>query len=346
MERPTRIAASFAIMAAFLLAFCIAGMAGAQTTRNQTTLAPGGSPAIISQYGTGYMVSNITLINPFTLTLNGTKLRMYASYINVNSTGLVVNGSLYALYLDSPVLVKSTPNMNIYSELENVSYYTKNRSVRVYVYSSVRLPGPLLNSTYTLTAGHPISAPLQGADASVNFSTSITTPLSVRIYNLTNTTATPQGYSPLVILGINTSSNSSINVSLSMGYPCSYKPAAVAPLERAANGTWVQIPSTPNIIGCSYSFRIVRHLVIGSVNTNYTVGLFAQAAQSNQSTATTAATTIPSTPASTTMAQKEASGTSAATIIEAIFVIAVVIAILYYLLAGTSKKQQPLAKQN
>lgn len=68
-----------------------------------------GSTIVISATNNGYNISNISQTNPFTITLNGSIFNAYVSYIMSNSTGLVLNRSVYVLYLNQPVQVRKTP---------------------------------------------------------------------------------------------------------------------------------------------------------------------------------------------------------------------------------------------
>lgn len=289
--------------------------------------------AIISAANNGYNISNITLINPFSFTLNGSFFNVHISYINHNSTGLVLNNSVYALYLNNnSVSIRNTTTHDFYAKLMNVSYYSKQQSVAILFYSTNRPPQPILNNTYRLKVGVPITINVS-SKISVSIESNQSTIVNLDVANVTNATVAPEGYTPLLMLNVSAISlpPMPLTVSLKTSYNCTLDPSRVVPLKRLANGTWIGISKLAiNASACTILFSIPSDPVIGLFYSNMT---------STSSSASTAATTT----ALTTIPVAAKGGLGAAGYVAIIIIILIVLVALYF--ASKGKRQGKNANQ-
>lgn len=242
--------------------------------------------AIITATSNGYNVSNITIINPFQFTLNGSFFNLHTTYINYNSTGLYVNGSIKAIYINAPLLVRQTESFNYYAKLVNVSYYTKNQSVDILFYSVPRLPPPMVNGTYGQSANVPLQISIPGSGSTLTLLSNVPESVKVEIINETKDVTPPEGYMALLALNVSISSGYNGSMLMAMPYPCSLLIRRILPFKLEPNGTWVQIISPNfNVSACTVSFSIPKDPI---------VGIFYKNTSTTPSSASTAPTTTTS----------------------------------------------------
>jgi hypothetical protein len=296
-------------------------------------------PAIFTNVSDGYDISNISLINPFIMVINGSVFKPSINYITPSYAGLMLNGSIYVLNTNIPVLIRQTPSYNFYAKFLNSSYLSKIQTANVLFYSVTRAPFYLLNSTYSLSST-PLNLSIQGINASVAVSASNATMAEIHVSNLTHSiTNAPTNYKPLLVLNIsisNSTHNSAITVSTTMNYSCSINAGAIMPYELI-NGTWNPISKyTLNRQYCSITFNVPVDPVVGVFqNTAYV-----------STTVSTLLTSVPTTISTTTVQPaiivKSNAATNTNQWIIIVLVIVVIVILLYIVLRRPkTKKHHP-----
>ncbi|MDE1871703.1 MAG: hypothetical protein KGI06_05700 [Candidatus Micrarchaeota archaeon] len=300
---------------------------------NNPAFMPGNSSITINitQSGNGYYVSNITSISPFIVTLNGSAFRGYVSYITLGSTGLVLNGSVYALHAGSPVLVYSRPGIDFYAELVNASYYSKPSTVGILFYTAPSYTRPILNRTYTFSGVSSAVINVSGTNSSIILRSAKSGSAIIVITNLTNSVETaPANYTALLILRINVTSSANVTESVSFRYPCGILPGAVVPYKLESNGTWSKIAYTSNSTGCSIGLDVPPDPVIGMFErSNYL-----------PTTSSISSTILPTTSvisAPTTIGQSSLSETRDVEATSVVVIVIIVAVIAYYASAARRK---------
>ncbi len=341
-ERKLSEAPFLPIIAIAVVAILLLGM----TSASQSTSKPNPSftqttTAIINTTSNGYIVSNITILSPFTLTFNSTVLTVRASAPTPNTTGIYINNyTVYGLFLNTPALIKQSKTTNIYAELLKVNYYSKPQSTTIFFYSVARPKPPLLNSTYQIPGGTPLKTKINGINTTVIFKSAISASVRLLISNITNSTIPPKNYTTLLALNTSLTAYQAVTTMLSVGYKCALQAGAVVPFGLASNGTWVGIkPFTTNSSTCTVLFTIPSKSTIGLfVNNKYIT--------SSTTVATTASTSI-TTPIQTTIPlpqTKTASTSYESSLAITIIVIIVIVAIIY--LEAKKKKHKKARRKH
>ncbi len=294
------------------------------------------STAVISTAANGYDISNITVINPFGVTISGSYFWAYINYVSAGSAVMVLNGSAYGLYNNRPgVLVRQTRKYNFYAKLISSSYLSNTPSASIYLYSVGRASVPVLNSTYTITGYIPLIVNVTNASTVVKMNSQTSAPLNLVIMNVTNAlTTSPQGFRPLLVLNVSTISSANVTTSLTMAYNCSLPQASIIPYKQNSHGIWITIlPFTVDPTKCTASFTIPSDPI---------AGLFQSQNQGTNATtsASTVGTTVPSS-VTTTVPESPLNLPGE----ESILVVAAIIAIAIVYYAATRKQKPQKGKQ-
>ena len=262
MER-ARYAYAAIFVAALLVSLYAMGTAATMRPSIQFQGTAGQGP-LVSQYADGYIVANVSIITPFSVDVNGTTINAYITYINYNATGFVLNGSVHALYLNTPFLIRKTGARYFYAELVNVSYYTKTKTVDIYLYSELPPPAASINSRYNLTAGTPRQIRVLGTGAVLTIESSVPAHMSVVAYNVTRSIFVRNGnLTPILILNVSLSTFTNVTASLAIPYPCLESPGAAVPF-KLYGSTWKKIPQySVNVSSCSVLFGIPADPTVG-----------------------------------------------------------------------------------
>lgn len=313
-----------ALFAAMVLALPLSNAAQSATLAQNFKTS-----AIISATSNGYNISNITLINPFSFTLNGSSFSVHISYINHNSTGLVINNSVYALYLNNgPVSIRNTSTHDFYAKLVNVSYYSKQQSVAVLFYSINRPNQPILNNTYNLKLGVPLTINVSKGLSVTLESNQSAALVNLDVSNVTNAIILPNKYTPIMLLNVSVLSLPvmPISVSLSASYNCSLDSSKIEPFKLYSNGTWEMISNASiNASNCTVSFDIPPDPIVALFYGNFT--------PVSTSALTTASTIVPTTIPATTKGNPNA-------IIYVVIIIVIVIILIVADLALNGRKRK------
>ena len=319
-------------VAALLVSLYAMGTAATMRPNVQFQGTAGQGP-LVSQYEDGYIVSNVSIITPFSVDVNGTVVNAYITYINYNATGFVLNGSVHAIYLNTPFLIRKTGARYFYAELVNVSYYTKTKTVDIYVYSELPPPAASINSRYNLTAGTPRQIRILGTGAVLTLESSGPTHMSVVAYNVTRSIFVRNGnLTPILVLNVSLSTFTNTTAALAVPYPCLESPGAVVPFKLYGN-TWKKISQySVNVSACTVSFGIPA---------DPTVGLFYNGSYGSQPTTGSGSTSSipviqPSTTAQLSPLPPQTEPSAWEYMVVALIAIAVA-AVAYYMLRGSGK---------
>lgn len=109
----------------------------------------GGGPQspTITKTSNGYDVTGLTQFNTFNITM-GSLIQGTENYITPSTAGITLNGTSYALSLNSPVQIGSNATATRFVQLTNISYVPLQQTVNLQFYA-VFGPAPLVapNST-------------------------------------------------------------------------------------------------------------------------------------------------------------------------------------------------------
>lgn len=297
------------------------------TAQIKTFASPNQSYITILNVTNGFNVSNVPVLSIFTFTLNGSYFKAYVAYISPASTGLEINNSVYSLVPGDPVKIRKTAKYTFYAKLTSGTYYYKEQTVNIFIYSVANPPIPIINATYELAPESPLVINVNGTKAAVTLQSKSQANATLFVANATvSPKSYPKGYTPLLILNISTTSQSNVTTQLNVRYACSIPYYYIKPFLLNANGTWSAIAhvSINYTAPCSATFEVPSDPI---------VGLFESSNYTTSTITSTIATTVPTTtsiPTTITAAPKPVIS-SAGYIAAIVIVIAVIVAIAYLL---------------
>lgn len=211
---------------------------------------------VVSGNQNGYIISDITQLNSFNVTLEGQQLNVIENYITPTSAGITINGnSGYDLNLSTNYLVTSTSNYSIYVKLLNVSYLPIEQTISLYIYA---IPGSAYNNTNTLDVNFSLSN-LNAVNVTPKFFS-----YAVSSTNVTsNTPMAPNSYVKLAATRLDVNSSTVNTLDLSVAYPCSIPSKKIIPF-ALDNSKWVAIyPFSANSVSCKLSLAVPKNTTLG-----------------------------------------------------------------------------------